>query len=103
MTLDKFKKVIETMQKHNESIVDLYAFGIDIANARFVEAFDRLSYLFLEEFLTDQGIETVEWWLYDDVDHTLIEDGEKIDCNSIEGLYNYLKGHELLLPSKKRF
>lgn len=102
VTLKSFKKAIELCQKVNKDCDKLSEVGFDVIDSGMFDGFHRMMTLYLESWLTEDGIEWVEWWLYElpnlkdeDKPHAQYADGTPIDISTIEKLYNFLQEYSI--------
>ena len=106
LTKERFKELVYMMQESNELYDKLYDLGIDAIECKYLEYpgvfFDEL----MKSEFGIEGLDTISWWLYEDVDHKIYEptdkkeefyelgeeiEGEVIaDLNQIDDLYDYL-------------
>lgn len=63
MTFEKFKHVIDQMVNSSKKISNAYSVGIDILD--FIEDYSNTIRLLWQEILTPEGLEWLEWFLYD--------------------------------------
>ena len=106
LTKERFKDLIYMMQEFNELYDKLHDLGIDVIECKYLE----YPCVFFDELMKSEfgieGLDTISWWLYEDVDHKIYEPtdkkkefyelGEEIDgniiadLNEIDSLYDYL-------------
>ncbi len=96
MTFENFKKIIDLMVLHNEKMNKSYKNNIDLYD--FMNTNNRVIHLLWTELLTSEGIDWLEWFLYeknylDDgigrKDLKAYDNGKEI-CKDLKGLYKYL-------------
>ena len=95
MNLEKFKKIIYIIKNQDKNIRNLYKLGVDIINSDIYENFNKITNILFESILTKEGVDLIDWWLYENVDKKIYdnEDSSKIiaDLNKIEDLYKYME------------
>jgi len=82
-TINKYKQFIDTSNK-------LYDLGIDLCEGVISDSIDTIFDAWLVEFLNEEDIDTIYWWLFEDVDKIIYDGDEKINVEKIEDLYDYL-------------
>lgn len=95
MTKETFKKILELQSENYQKQHQLYKLGLDIIelNEPLVEAI----YILWREYLTEEGLENLNWFLYDKdyISGTLREDLKAWDgkgeiLKNIDELYDHL-------------
>lgn len=89
MKKEEFIKIINTITKIDDIITKLYDIGVDIVNSPlydYVGIADTLwTYIYGKE-----GMDIINWWLYESVDKIITIDDENIDVTKVEDLYDFL-------------
>lgn len=95
-SIKTFEAAIERM----EEAISGKKYGSNLINSDWYESYGKLSDLFLESHFTENGMDLIYWWLYDDVDHIIYESVDEDlfekkkdvehDVNNIEDLWNYM-------------
>lgn len=81
--LDKYLKAMTYTDKVNEIGLDLYESPVWDINDILLDEWGKT-------VLTEDGMELLYWWLFEDTDKIIYADTE-IDVASVENFYNYLK------------
>lgn len=106
ITKEEFVKFIQSYIEFQES-VDKFDMAITGKNhpsilfeTKWYDAVGKMLDSFLDSHFTEEGVDLICWWLFEDVNHIIYSkidndlfDSEKeveIDVNHIEDLYNYL-------------
>ncbi len=82
-TINKYKQFIDTSDKLND-------LGIDLCEGPITDSIDAIFDAWLTEFLNEEDIDIIYWWLFEDVDKIIYDGDKKINVEKIEDLYNYL-------------
>ncbi len=91
ITKGEFVKIIENDRTYHDITDKIEKFGISFYESDLDKCYYNLFNLVLEQYFNEDGIDLIYWWLYEDVDKTIIsEDGSKIELNSARDLYDYL-------------
>lgn len=97
ITLKTFKNILETYlgaTKYTDQLCDL---NFDLYESPIWSAMDIILDEWGDTILTEEGLDLLYWWLFEDVDKVIyIEEEQKIDVASIENFYNYLKDNGCL-------
>lgn len=92
MDYKKFKQLIEA-NKNTDKFINKCS---DILNADLWETpmFEEIGLLrdtLFEEAFGEDGMDIINWWLYENVDHTIThQDGTKYHLKTPRDLYNYV-------------
>lgn len=88
---EEFIKLIETIQeedKVNREIEDVLE---KISSSYIILDVPKSRYVMLDLIFTEEEIECIDWWLYEDVEKIVTySDGQERDITEIEELYNFL-------------
>ncbi len=95
LTKEQFIKAIELVQQFNKSLDSLYEEKIDFTNSTLFTSFSELSDLFWISHFTTDGVDWINWWLYERVDiisgeilAAFDEDDNEIDVSSPDKLWD---------------
>ena len=98
MTKEGFIKLIENAQNYNKELHKWDDFGIDLFELPISELGWNFFDTILQELFTDEGIEWINWWVYDRISVTTEEplkvydnNGDVIPMNTIDDLWNLVK------------
>ena len=101
MELNHFEKIINTYKRGNEMISDLHDLGFDLMEGKFQlsQIIDEQFNTTLSLFYTDDGVDWVEWFIFDSKYGTqegiTASDSDEPICYSIESLWEYIeKNHK---------
>lgn len=91
MDYKNFKSCIDKIKQCEKEVLAFDKLNIDISETKH---FDAVGYfadmLFIEAFGVEE-LDIINWWLYEDVDHTVIsKDGIKYHLNTEQDVYNYI-------------
>ena len=91
MDYRNFKNCIDKIKQCEKELLAFDKLNIDISETKYFDAVGYLAdMLFMEAFGAD-GLDIINWWLYEDVDHTVIsKDGIKYHLNTERDVYNYI-------------
>lgn len=89
MKKEEFIKIINTITKIDDIITKLYDIGVDIVNSPLCD-YVRIADTLWTYVYGDEGMDVINWWLYESVDKIITIDGENIDVTKVEDLYDFL-------------
>lgn len=97
MEFSKFKEYVDILSKLRQENHQLYKIGVNLTERE--ESYQTLLSILWKEILTDDGINWLEWFLYDKgaIDGCIREDIKAWDaekneiCKDLNGLHKYLK------------
>lgn len=91
ITKGEFVKIIENDRTYHDTIDKIEKLGISFYESNLDNCYHNLFDFVLRKYFNEDGIDLIYWWLYEDVDKTIIsEDGSKTELNSARDLYDYL-------------
>ena len=91
MTFYLFNKGIKQYQDFNNYLDKLKENGLDILDTDLVEKAYLVFDTWIESILNEEGQDLIYWWLFEDVDKILYEDGKSdINVERLEDLYSYM-------------
>ena len=100
MKYKHFKRLIEILKKQNELFHELSQLGFDfLENERFPiwENNDHMFMAALESHYTDEGIDWISWFIYDNDfgkgGMNAMDNGKPI-CQDIKSLHEYIKQYK---------
>ena len=96
MDRELFVKQIQLIQQLNIKTDQLKDIGINIIESPLYDIPAKLFDNFIETVCTDDGVDLVFWWLYEDVDKVICEnigeaEEQKISLDTVYQLYEYLE------------
>ena len=91
MELKELENFIERLKDADEYCGKLRDLGIDIYETPVYESVGFISDIFLHSHLTDEGVDSVYWWIYQDDKTFSTKDHRLIVLTNVEELYNFLK------------
>lgn len=96
MDRELFVKQIQLIQQLNIKTDQLKDIGINIIESPLYDIPAKLFDNFIETVCTDDGVDLVFWWLYEDVDKVICEnigeaEEQKISLGTVYQLYEYLE------------
>lgn len=106
MKRKEFIEAIEKIKEHDAIASKLFELGIDILDCKDYELPNYFFGLWIKDNFGDEGLELVDWWLYEDVKKVLYKEGTcskdwyykdeecdgeiEADLTEIDDLYDYL-------------
>ena len=91
MTYQLFSKGIKNYQDFNACLDNLKDAGFNIFDTTLMEKAYLIFDTWIESILNEEGQDLIYWWLFEDVDKVLYEDGkDDISVESLEDLYTYM-------------
>lgn len=101
ITKEQFTKIINTVISYNKELDRWDDFGIEIYNLPLGEYSALLSELTYTNLFNDEGIDCINWWLYEkpalfesEPDKEIFdENGNIIPTTTIDDLWNIVKEH----------
>lgn len=97
--ISKYKEFDTAIERISNSISGK-KYSIDLFESDWYEAVGDMLDTFLKSHFTEDGIDIITWWLFEDVDHTIWQQVEptlfeenteiKYHLNTIDDLWNYL-------------
>lgn len=95
MKKDEFVKVIESIEKIERLIDDLYKIGIDITNSSIFE-YGVISDTLWKHVYGQEGADWISWWLYErdrnkPTESQCWDEKVPLSINTISGLYNFIE------------
>lgn len=92
MTYQLFSKGIKNYQDFNTYLDNLRDTGFDIFDTALIENAHSVFDTWIESILNEEGQDLVYWWLFEDVEKVLYEDGkDNISVEKLEDLYAYMQ------------
>ena len=98
MTYEKFKELIETIEKVRDRSSDIYDLGLDLIN--FEDMHYRIINILMQSIFDEEGHDWIDWYLYervgfnDKVNLATDKDGNEI-CYDVPSLWETVKEHLL--------
>lgn len=100
ITKEQFIKVINLAQSYEEEVDRWVNFGIEIYDMPIHEIHSRLFDILLENVFTIDGVDWINWWLYERISMiskeplpAYNEDGSIIPTDTVEDLWNLVKDY----------
>jgi hypothetical protein len=93
MNIREFVKYIRIYQRGVNFLRDMDDMGLDFYETPLCESADTIFQAWLEQILNEEGQDLVYWWLFEEVDKVITEDGNDINVEGIEEFAKYLKEH----------
>lgn len=96
MTYHLFSKGIKNYQDFNTYLDNLKDAGFDIFDTALIEKAYFVFDTWIESILNEEGQDLMYWWLFEDVDKIIYENG-KPDTNveKLEDLYAYMQNSDM--------
>lgn len=89
MEKEEFIKIINSIIKIDDTITKLYDIGIDIINSPLYD-YVKIADTLWTCIYGKEGMDIINWWLYESVDKIITVDDKNIDVTQVENLYNFL-------------
>lgn len=90
-----FIEIALNLQKNSKEVHSLYKLGVDLLNFPIFERYEKIVNLLLEEVYTEEGIDWISWyfWENDFGQGTLTASDENKNpiCYSFESLWEYIE------------
>lgn len=93
----EFKEAISLIKEFMSLGESLHKLDIDIINSKLYDIPGRLFDILIETNFTEEGMDLVFWWLYEDVPKEVTDNAVKYDLESIDALWKYLKKNQYVL------
>ena len=94
-TISKVMKLVEEATNNKSKSEKFITKCSDLLNADLwdTDMYDEIGLLrdaIFEEAFGVDGMDIINWWVFEDVDHVITKDGKEYYLNSIKDLYNYV-------------
>lgn len=89
MKKEEFIKTINILTKIDDTITKLYDIGVDIVSSPLCD-YGIIADILWRYIYGEEGMDIINWWLYENVDKIITIDGENIDVTKVEDLYDFL-------------
>ena len=89
MKKEEFIKIINSIIKIDDTITKLYDIGVDIVSSPLCD-YGIITDILWTYIYGKEGMDIINWWLYESVDKIITIDGENIDVTKVEDLYDFL-------------
>ena len=89
MKKEEFIKTINILTKIGDTITKLYDIGVDIVSSPLYD-YGIIADILWTYIYGEEGMDIINWWLYENVDKIITIDGENIDVTKVEDLYDFL-------------
>lgn len=67
--------------------------GLDFYETPLCKSADAMFQAWLDQITNEEGQDLIYWWIFEDVDKVITEDGVDINVEDIEEFAKYLKEH----------
>ena len=90
MKIELFEHVLLKLKSATSKSLKLYELGIDLTEA--IESdYHTIIDTLIGAHYGEEGEDIISWWLYEDVEKVLEENGKTVELHTIEQLYNYVE------------
>lgn len=89
MKKEEFIKTINILTKIDDTITKLYDIGVDIISSPLCD-YGIIADILWTYIYGEEGMDIINWWLYENVDKIITINGEDIDVTKVEDLYDFL-------------
>ena len=90
MKIELFEYALLKIKSVTSKSLELYHLGIDLTEA-IEDDYGSIIHTLIGGHYGEEGEDVISWWLYEDVEKVLEENGEKVELHTIEQLYNYVE------------
>lgn len=90
MNKENFIKTINAYKEFLDTSDKLMELGIDLAEGPITYSIDTIFDSWLQSILNEEGQDLVYWWLFEDVDKVITDNGNEINVEDIEEFTKYL-------------
>lgn len=91
MNYQLFSKGIKQYQDFNKYLDNLKDAGLDLFETDLIEKAYTIFDTWIESILNEEGQDLIYWWLFEDVEKIIYEDGkDDINVEKLEDLYTYM-------------
>ena len=101
--IDEYQTFDSAMERVEEAISGR-KYGLNLFECDWYESVGKLLDIFLKSHFTDDGVDLITWWLFEDVDHIIYQkvnpdlfSGEtkvEYDVNDLDDLWKYMITYE---------
>ena len=92
MNKEDFTKGLKSYKNYVDHLDALEELGVDLCEGPISYAIDTIFDLWCNEFLNEEGVDLIYWWLFEDVTKEIYKDDKVIaTLDTVEDLYNYMK------------
>ena len=92
MNKEDFTKGLKSYKNYVDHLDALEELGVDLCEGPISYAIDTIFDLWCDEFLNEEGVDLIYWWLFEDVTKEIYKDDKVIaTLDTVEDLYNYMK------------
>lgn len=98
MKFEEFDEIITSIKEHNDKSREIYKFGLDTLS--FTEKLYCVIGTLLVEVFGKRAKDTIDWYLYDNVEHVITHTGDhkngkgKFPIKNNKQLYDYITTFE---------
>lgn len=93
MNIREFVNYIRIYQRGVNFLRNMDDMGLDFYETPLCESADAIFQAWLDQILNEDGQDLVYWWLFEEVDKVITEDGRDINVEEVEEFAKYLKEH----------
>lgn len=93
----EFKEAISLIKEFMSLEESLHKLNIEIADSKLFSIPGRLSDMLIETNFTEEGIDLIFWWLYEDVPKEVTDNMVKYNLESVDALWKYLNKKRYVL------
>lgn len=96
MDFPTFDNGIKQYQYFNNHLEKLKEDGLNLYDTDLIDKAYRMFDTWIETILNEEGQDLMYWWLFEDVDKILYEEGEpNISVEDIKDLYDYMQSNKM--------
>lgn len=86
----KFVEYLRAYQEGIDFLKNMYDTGLDFYETSLTASADTMFQAWLEQIINEEGQDLVYWWLFEDVDKVITDNGNEINVEDIEEFTKYL-------------
>lgn len=92
ITKEIFKKIMEIRDRYDSNVDRLYELGINIIDSNLYSDFNIIFDTLISTNFSMEGVEWIDWWLYESSTRLYIKDGKEITVD-IDELWELVKNY----------
>lgn len=90
MNKNAFKKLIENIQSAEQYVKKCADLNFDIFESPLYDFYGKLLDEYLKSKFSTEIIDTIYWWLFEDVEHIVTLNNKKYNLKTIDDLYRFI-------------
>lgn len=90
MNRNSFKNLIENIQSAEQYVTKCADLNFDIFESPLYDFYGKLLDEYLKSKFSTEIIDTIYWWLFEDVEHIVTLNNKKYNLKTIDDLYRFI-------------